>query len=400
MEAEFCEFFDASRSMNNECSSSGRLLAGGSSDKENRKNPIIDERCFGFRECFQSLLDFAERPVHIPLWSSDIMKIFWGAVVFLWLVCVRERAEACPAACTCYQRRAEVVCNEVPLSEYPSDLPENTLMLTIQFTNITSISERHLNATPQLRELHLFSNRLNSLSPHLLRGVPRLTVLDLTGNKLTHLPAEVFSHAPLHSLVLKNNLIEDASPDWLPENSTLTWLDLSGNQLKKMPSDLLQKLPQLENLDLSNNRLEMLPIKSLDSLTKLERLNLQNNKLESLDASVFASHRNLTYLYLTRNKLSQLPADIFQQLSQLKLLSLDNNRLSRIPAGLLDSLKMLDEEGLDLTNNPWLCDGELKYLWRWMLENKEKVFLPQTVTCAEPESLKSRAVESLKESEL
>uniref|UniRef100_A0A8C6WTZ9 Uncharacterized protein n=1 Tax=Neogobius melanostomus TaxID=47308 RepID=A0A8C6WTZ9_9GOBI len=133
-----------------------------------------------------------------------------------------------------------VVCDSVSFPSFPSDaLPRNTTMLTIQYTNISSITEQHLNRTlTDLRELHLFSNRIQNLGPHLLRGLPKLRALDLTDNQLSVLPADVFSHAPLESLVLKNNQIEIASDEWLAENSRLTWLDLSGNRLTKIPATL------------------------------------------------------------------------------------------------------------------------------------------------------------------
>ncbi|CAK6961815.1 leucine-rich alpha-2-glycoprotein-like [Scomber scombrus] len=325
----------------------------------------------------------------------------WCALAFLWLACFCHGTLSCPQLCQCYPKRAELVCNEIPLTEYPTeDLPKNTTLVTIQFTNITSISERHLKATPLLKGLHLYSNHLHSLSSHLLRGVPQLDTLDLTDNKLANLPAEVFSHAPLHNLVLKNNLLNKADAEWLPDNSSLTWLDLSGNQLKRIPPVLLRKMPHLESLDLSNNRLEKISANSLDLLTKLERLNLHNNKLETLDASLLESTRNLTYLFLSRNQLNKLPQNLFQELTQLKTLSLDDNQLSHIPPGLLDQLTSLDEEGLDLTANPWLCDRKVEYLWRWLQKNKKKAFLPETITCAKPESLQGRSVMSLTESEL
>ncbi|KAL3052385.1 hypothetical protein OYC64_005018 [Pagothenia borchgrevinki] len=325
----------------------------------------------------------------------------WCALAFLCFAYFFHGALSCPPLCKCYHRRAEVVCNAVPLTEYPSEgLPKNTTILTIQFTNITSISEQHLNATPRLRGLHLYSNHLQSLTPHLLRGVPLLNTLDLTGNRLSDLPAGVFNPAPLKDLVLKNNRIEMAEAEWLPDNCSITWLDLSGNSLTKIPTALLQKLPHLETLDIANNRLEKIFADSLVPLTKLERLNLQNNKLETLDPSVLHSTRNLTYLFLSRNKLNKLPQNVFQELTQLRHLSLDDNQLSHIPAGLLEPLSSLDEEGLDLTNNPWHCDGKVEYLWRWLQKNKKKVFLPETITCSRPQPLAGRSLMSLTLSEL
>ncbi|XP_054617441.1 leucine-rich alpha-2-glycoprotein [Dunckerocampus dactyliophorus] len=324
-----------------------------------------------------------------------------AAAVFFLLAYVSHVSLACPPLCKCYPRRAEVVCNNVPLTAFPSEgLPRNTSTLTIQFTNITYITEQDLKATPHLKELHLFSNRLRNLSSHLLRGVPHLVALDLTANKLTHLPADVFSHAPLRSLVLKNNLMKVADAGWLPDNCNLTWLDFSGNRLTKIPADFLQKMPHLESLDLSNNLLEKISANSLHQLTKLDRLNLRNNKLDALDAALLGGTRNLTYLFLSRNRLTHLPENIFQELTQLQHLSLDDNKLSSIPTGLLDHLTSLDDDGLDLTANPWICDGKMEYLFRWLQKYQKKLFLPGTITCSGPQSLKSRAVISLTESDL
>ncbi|XP_061668566.1 leucine-rich alpha-2-glycoprotein-like [Syngnathoides biaculeatus] len=327
------------------------------------------------------------------------MKVCGAAVFFL--AYFGRVTSACPARCKCYPNRAEVVCNEVPLVAFPAEgLPKNTSTLTIQFTNITSISEQDLNAVPQLKELHLFSNHLKNLSSHLLRGVPLLTTLDLTGNQLSHLPVDVFSHATLQILVLKNNLIEKPDAAWLPDNSNLTWLDVSGNRLTNVPADFLHKMPHLENLDLSHNHLEKISAKSLDPLTKLDRLNLRNNKLDSLDASLLSSTRNLTYLFLSKNRLNHVPQNIFQELTQLKHLSLDDNQLNSIPSGLLDHLNALEDEGLDLTANPWVCNGKIEYLLGWLKNNQKKAFLPETITCSGPQSLKSRSVMSLTDTDL
>lgn len=322
----------------------------------------------------------------------------WFVLAFL---CVCHGSPSCPPQCKCSSGAAEVVCNEVALTEFPSEgLQKNTTMVTIQSTNISSITEDHLSATPQLRELHLYNNHLRSLSSHLLRGVPHLHTLDLTENKLSELPPDVFSHAPLSSLVLKNNQIEKVDANWFPNDSNLTWLDLSENLLTRIPASLLQKLSRLENLDVSNNRVDVIPSNVFSPLTNLERLNLQDNRLASLEAATFQSTSKLIYLFLSRNKLSKLPHDLFQSLTQLKVLSLEDNQLRHIPSGLLDPLTSLDDEGLDLTGNPWLCDSKMKYFWRWLQKNRSKIFLPDGVTCAGPQSLAGRSIVSLAESEL
>lgn len=325
----------------------------------------------------------------------------WCVLAFLWCTCVCRGSPSCPPQCKCFSRRAEVVCHEVALTEFPSEsLQENTTMVTVQYTNISSITEDHLRAVPQLQELHLNNNRLKNLSSQFLRGVPRLHTLDLTENNLSKLPADIFSHTPLFSLVLKNNQIEKVDGDWFPNNSNLTWLDVSGNLLTGISASLLQKLPRLKNLDVSSNRVDRIPPNVLSPLTALERLDLHGNKLASLDAPTFQSTSKLAYLFLSGNKLTKLDQGLFQGLTRLKVLSLDDNQLRHIPPGLLDPLTSLDDEGLDMTGNPWLCDGKIKYLWRWLQKNRNKLFQPDSISCARPQSLAGRSIVSLAESEL
>ncbi|KAK0133752.1 Leucine-rich alpha-2-glycoprotein [Merluccius polli] len=336
----------------------------------------------------------------VHLFSDTMASRLTLALLCLTLLGPRSTL-ACPALCKCYPRRAEVVCSEVPLTEFPSEgLPANTTMLTIQYTNITTVSKHHLSATPLLEGLHLYNNHLRSLPPNVLRGVPRLLTLDLTGNRLADLPADVFRHAPLTTLVLKNNLMETAKAEWLPDDSSLTWLDLSWNRLTGVPAALFKKLPHLESLDLSHNRLEKIPAKSLDTLTKLERLNLQRNKLVSLDPLLFHNTVNITNLYLTANRLDKLSPSLFQGLGKLSVLGLEDNQLGHVPPGLFDPLTSLDEQGLDLTANPWLCDQKVEYLWSWLQQNKGKAFLAETIRCAMPLPLAGHSVLSLLQSKM
>ncbi|KAJ7988068.1 hypothetical protein DPEC_G00319800 [Dallia pectoralis] len=330
-------------------------------------------------------------------YKAKAMKIwFLSALV---LVCRCRGASPCPDLCKCHM--TEVVCNDVPLTQFPSEgMPGTTTSLTIQFTNISSISELHLGATPLLQELYLYNNILTSLPADLFRGVPLLSTVALSDNKLDRLPANVFGHAPLKTLVLKNNLIDRVNADWLSDNSNLTWLDLSGNRLTAVPAALLQKLRCLENLDLSHNRLEKIQPNSLGPLIRLERLNLEGNKLSTLDPSTFSSNVNLTHLFLLANRLEQLPSTLFQGLANLQHLSLDNNRLRCISPGLLDPLHSIAEEGLDITGNPWMCDKKVEYLWRWLQKNLKKMFMANNLRCASPDSLKERPVMSLTDSDI
>lgn len=335
------------------------------------------------------------RKLHIS--ESRLVKMgFWVLLVLTIITSSRDHCVfSCPQRCTCHfsSKSTEVVCPDASLSHFPNDsLPGNTTSLTIQYTNLASITTHELRATPLLQELHLPGNRLSTLPADMLMGLPHLHTIDLTGNQLADLPAQVFYHAPLLNLVLKDNLLTSASADWLPSNSNLTWLDLSGNRIMKAPFALLKKLGRLETLHLSQNLLEELPADSLHSLPALERLHLDSNKLQSLDAKAFSLNANLTQLFLQKNKLESLPAMVFHGLDRLQYLDLSENSLRFLAPETLS----LEISWVELNLNPWHCDAKMEYLWKRL--NKQSV--QSEPTCASPESLKDRAIATLTRKEL
>lgn len=310
-------------------------------------------------------------------------------------------AHSCPDLCSCAAppSSAEVVCSQSSLTHFPVDgLPSDATRLSIQSTKLSDITAAHLSIVPLLNYLQLYHNNLTSLPSDLLRDVPRLSTLDLTGNRLAHLPPNIFSHAMLRSLVLKNNLITKADAEWFDGNSSLTWLDLSGNRLTGVPAALLHKLPNLTSLDLSDNNLQELQPEALQSLHHLESLNLAGNKLISLKPTTFTNNPKLSQLFLQENSLQELPAALLGGLQHLDLLLLNTNQLQRLPSGLLDDRK--SSFSVTLAGNPWVCDERMEYLWKWLAVHPQNVLFAEEVTCAVPAALNQRQVVSLSGSDL
>ncbi|XP_026174710.1 phospholipase A2 inhibitor-like [Mastacembelus armatus] len=316
--------------------------------------------------------------------------------------CFQKRGtSSCPDLCSCSfePSGAEVVCSQSSLTHFPVDgLPANTTHLSIQSTNLSSITARHLGLVPLLNNLQLYHNNLTILPSDLLSVVPHLDTLDLTGNQLEHLPANVFSHVSIRGLVLKNNLIAKADAEWFCDNSSLTWLDLSGNRLTSVPAGLFQKLPHLENLDLSHNSLQELQPDVLKNLHQLKSLNLAGNKLSSLKPTTFTYNLKLSQLFLQENQLQDLPATLLQELQHLELLLLNHNQLQHLLPGLLHERKSSFQ--VILSENPWVCDEKMEYLWKWLSVHPKNVTFLEEVTCTGPEALKHRQVVSLTGSEL
>ncbi|KAL2089860.1 hypothetical protein ACEWY4_014548 [Coilia grayii] len=315
------------------------------------------------------------------------------------VICCCHGAPSCPNYCKCYfgQDSTEVICHNISMNVFPAhSLPNNTTLLTIQYTDITTITGEDLRSTPLLKELHLSNNKLKNLSADMLMGLPHLHTIDLTGNQLRELPSRVFHHAPLNSQALKNNFLLRAEADWLPSNSNLTWIDLSGNHFQKVPAGLLQNLGRLVTLDLSMNKLEELPAEVLDPLPLMERLSLQNNKLHFIDPLAFNATFSLSYLFLQNNRLEKLAPALFRRVKELRYLDLSGNQLTSLPTGALDPSVMF----VDLALNPWHCDAKVDYLWR--LERRY-VALHQEETkavCSLPAALKGRTLASLSAEEL
>lgn len=328
----------------------------------------------------------------------------WAVLVLTALAeCHHQKRDiySCPHLCSCSLSPlgAVVVCSQSSLTHFPEHgLPSNTTRLSIQSTNLSSITASHLSAVPHLKSLQLYHNNLTNLPFDLLKDIPHLHSLDLTGNRLVLLPPNVFGHVSLRDLVLKNNRIEKADAEWFHDNSNLTWLDLSANRLTGVPAALLHKLPKLEYLDLSENKLQELHSDALKNLHHLETLNLAGNKLISLHPTIFTHNLKLSQLFIQENQLQELPATLLRGLQHLELLLLNQNQLQRFPSGLLDNRSPSFQ--IMLARNPWVCDERLEYLWKWLTVHPQNVFFLEDVTCAGPEALLHRRVVSLTGSEL
>lgn len=310
-------------------------------------------------------------------------------------------AHSCPDRCSCFFElsAAEVVCSKRGLTVFPrTGFPTNTTLLSIQNTDLNSITASELSAVPFLKNLQLYHTNLANLSSDLLVFVSNLDTLDLTGNKLVKLPANVFSHRSLRNLVLKNNRLEETNPSWFSDNSSIIYLDLSGNNLTSISALLLHKLPLLEILDLESNNLHELQADVFRNLFHLETLNLAGNKLITLNPQLFTHNIKLKYLYLQENQLQDLPANLLHRLQHLELLLLNQNQLRQLPKGLLDGLNPTLQ--IILSGNPWECDENMEYLWKWLTNHRQNVLFETEVRCDHPKTLKNLKISTLTGSQI
>lgn len=335
----------------------------------------------------------------------DVLKI--TVVLILSYISSTFSTTNCPDYCTCYfsNNITSVTCVSVEtLLKVPRNIPTQTSIISIEFTNISNLTDKDFVGLFQLQELHLSSNLLENISLGVLKDNQQLRVLDLTNNLLTTLPPNLFNTAfNLASLILPENRLQTVNPSWFCKLQSLEWLDLSSNMLTSLPSNTFNNLTNLLILDLSSNKLKYLPANLFSKLPNLERLNLGNNQLTTFAPGTFNHVFNLKYLFLNSNKIVKIPKGLFNNLPQLDTFDLSDNKLTSLPPRILDNLQQIGakwEQGLDISENPWMCNCDLKYLWQWLTVNFQKVYFVSTTLCAKPEALRGKEIKTLSEKEL
>ncbi|CAN8013032.1 unnamed protein product [Ixodes pacificus] len=180
---------------------------------------------------------------------------------------------------------------------------------------------------------------------------PDTQVLNLTGNVLQTLPGRQFQQARLLHLQR---------------------IYLSRCGIVQMADDAFGGLSNLVELDLSHNFLTAAP-KLAAYCGHLRRLQLSSNPIQRLGGHSFKGLRTLVSLELSHCQLAWLEGDTFADLETLELLKLDGNRLRTLPP---EGLQLPPLNSLDLSDNPWRCDCNLRELRRWMQQHNVPLSVP------------------------
>jgi len=309
---------------------------------------------------------------------------------------------SCPDECRCNNRK-QVYCNNRNLQALPDNIPADTKVLFLQDNQLTNTAELEaqlgkldklerlmfysnqlatipkLNA-PNLRELRLNNNRINSISSDSLNGVPNLSELILDGNSLTNAGIHRNAFDQLTSLKrvsFTNNFLTEF-PMHLP--AMLNHIFLSDNQLSYVSFDSLAKLTSLETLYLNRNRLSdgSFEHSALSSLNRLREFEISYNLLNHVPNDLQPS---LEKLHMTSNKIEFIRSDEFEMLTKLRNIDLAYNRLRAIEHGTLDRLVSLDR--IDLSGNNWNCDCNLKSLKIFLNNNGVHRGVREPVMCGD-----------------
>ncbi|KAM7416650.1 hypothetical protein PAMA_018618 [Pampus argenteus] len=243
----------------------------------------------------------------------------------------------CPPGCCCPRPGFLVLCESLGLRSLPRSVPLNTSALSVARNQLCNVD-------------------------HLLQPFSGLQELSLSHNLLARFPRGL--PASLESLLLQEN------------------------RITYITSGALRQLGNLTRLDLEDNRIRAIQPGALRGLSKLQVLTLKGNQLTSLPLNLPPS---LTHLDLSANCISALDLPSLSGLVNLQVLKINSNCLRSVPESAFDRLPRL--RSVDLTNNLWVCECDILYLYRWLLSGRLK--MATDLVCTEPVHLAQRLLLNL-----
>ncbi|XP_060724099.1 leucine-rich repeats and immunoglobulin-like domains protein 2 isoform X1 [Tachysurus vachellii] len=295
------------------------------------------------------------------------------------------------------------------------------------FNNISSllvlkINRNRLSLLPtkvftlfQLQILELKRNKIRVVDSLIFKELKALKSLKMQRNGITKLmDGALFGLADMEELELEHNNLTELNKGWLYGLHMLRVLRLSHNNIGLIRADAWEFCRRLEDLDLSYNHLSRLEDWAFSSLGLLQNLNLGENRIMHLGegvfdnlanvrmldirsndislviedtVSLFAGMKNLNTLVLQRNNIRTITEKAFEGPKELEHLDLSKNRIISIHPEALSHLKL---KSLHLNTSGLLCDCNLKWLSRWLIDSLFQQ--PCTAVCAYPAPLAGRSV--------
>lgn len=245
-----------------------------------------------------------------------------GALVEL--VVDKNRLTGIPDGITALEHLRHFSANENRLSALPPQGPPGLQSLHLATNQLVEVPSGWL--SEELRQLHLYSNDINSIPVGAFANLSSLTDLILADNEIGHIAPGTFTGL----------------------DSLLT-LGLDGNRISELPRDEFAGLSVLKRLFLSGNPVSELSPGTFSSLPELELLALAEMHLATVPAGI-AELANLKRLFLNDNRIAELPAGLLANLDSLELLAVPKNQIEKLPAGFFVGPAKL--RALDLTENP------------------------------------------------
>ncbi|KAI7807735.1 leucine-rich repeats and immunoglobulin-like domains protein 2 [Triplophysa rosa] len=293
---------------------------------------------------------------------------------------------------------------------------------------VLKINQNRLSVLPdkvftlsQLQVLELRRNRIRVVESLIFKELKALKSLKMQRNGITKMmDGALFGLDNMEELELEYNNLTELNKGWLYGLHMLRVLRVNQNNIGLIRADAWEFCHRLEELDLSFNHLSRLEDWVFTGLSLMQSLNLGDNQITHLGVGVFSSLANVRALDIRNNEISLAIEDsiaMFGSLKRLNSLVLQNNKIRTITKrafegpmelehldlsknGIIsihpDAFSHLKLKTLDLNTSSLLCDCQLQWLSKWLINRFQQSCM---VVCAHPASLAGSSVIMIKPEE-
>ena len=219
---------------------------------------------------------------------------------------------------TIKEKQTIVTCKKSNLTEVPTELPNNTILLDLGDNDITSLDSEKFTGYPELIYLDISSNKLTELTPGAFAGLQKLRSLSLQNNSIRYnssgFQPGIFQ--PLVSLQILNiqqNFTkydyrgEDYKLEALKDLRNLSCLFLDGIPEKNL-GEVFKNLTSLvelifrHKLGTARCYLPKLTTRFFPHNTFISNVTLQHCEIKKIEAKTFKPLRHLLYLDFSYNE--------------------------------------------------------------------------------------------------
>lgn len=251
---------------------------------------------------------------------------------------------------------------------------QNLISLDISSNNFTQLPKKLTEKAPNLTDLYVCDNQLQTLR---FENLTRLETLDALGQKLRSIDfmaTDFVFH--LKVLKLEGNGEVQFPTEKLAGLSNMTHLHLENMGVDDSMWEVFPFLTNLQRLVLPSNRLKSL---NLTGDVHLTHLNLSRNAIGGVDSSTFAAQRGLVEIDLSGNNITKVMKGVFVDMPSLETLLLKHNQIRIVLQSGFKNLSNLQILGLafnKISSLPVYFLKRLLALKFFSVDNNSISFLP------------------------
>ncbi|XP_028302341.1 leucine-rich repeat neuronal protein 1-like [Gouania willdenowi] len=284
--------------------------------------------------------------------------LFWLCLGLVLTFPAPVHSKQCPRLCVCeirpwftpqstYKEAITVDCNDLRLTQIPTNLSIDTQVLLLQ-SNAISHTNGELEALSNLTELDLSQNNFSTIEAVGLKKMNHLTTLHLEENQISQLPDHCLGNlSNLQELYINHNKISSISPQAFAGLHSLLRLHLNSNKLNVIDSRWFEETPNLEILMIGENPVIGLLDMNFKPLSRLRSLVLAGMDLTDVPGNAFVGLDSLESISFYDNKLVRIPQHALQRVLNLKFLDLNKNPVKKIQEGDFSNMLRLKELGIN-----------------------------------------------------